>query len=101
MKLIKSKDQISELFKTGQFIKEKNLSIIYKNDQEEGVAFIAGKKLGNAVWRNKAKRRMRELVRINDFNSKDKKLLLIANKNTTECKFSELNANFNKLIDKI
>ncbi|MCF0232296.1 MAG: ribonuclease P protein component [Enterococcus sp.] len=101
MKLIKSKDQISELFKTGQFIKEKNLSIIYKNDQEEGVAFIAGKKLGNAVWRNKAKRRMRELVRINDFNSKDKKLLLIANKNTTKCKFSELNANFNKLIDKI
>lgn len=25
------------------------------------VAFIAGKKLGNAVWRNKAKRRMRAI----------------------------------------
>lgn len=27
------------------------------------VAFIAGKKLGNAVWRNAAKRRMREVCR--------------------------------------
>ena len=27
------------------------------------VAFIAGKKLGNAVWRNRAKRRMRSIYR--------------------------------------
>ena len=30
-----------------------------KHDREGRVAFIAGKKLGNAVWRNRAKRRMR------------------------------------------
>lgn len=32
-----------------------------QHDQEGRVAFIAGKKLGNAVWRNRAKRRMRGL----------------------------------------
>lgn len=30
-----------------------------QHDRKGRVAFIAGKKLGNAVWRNSAKRRMR------------------------------------------
>lgn len=34
-----------------------------EHDREGRVAFIAGKKLGNAVWRNRAKRRMRALCR--------------------------------------
>lgn len=41
------------------------LSLIFskakQHDHEGRVAFIAGKKLGNAVWRNRAKRRMREV----------------------------------------
>jgi ribonuclease P protein component len=34
-----------------------------QHGQRGRVAFIAGKKLGNAVWRNRAKRRMRALCR--------------------------------------
>lgn len=34
-----------------------------QHGQPGRVAFIAGKKLGNAVWRNKAKRRMRALCK--------------------------------------
>ena len=34
-----------------------------QHDLRGRVAFIAGKKLGNAVWRNAAKRRMRALCR--------------------------------------
>lgn len=34
-----------------------------QHDLPGRVAFIAGKKLGNAVWRNSAKRRMRALCR--------------------------------------
>ena len=34
-----------------------------QHDRNGRVAFIAGKKLGNAVWRNRAKRRMRALCR--------------------------------------
>ena len=35
-----------------------------QHDHDGRVAFIAGKKLGNAVWRNRAKRRMREACRL-------------------------------------
>ena len=35
-----------------------------RSDEECGrVAFVAGKRLGNAVWRNAAKRRMRAICR--------------------------------------
>lgn len=34
-----------------------------QHDPSGRVAFIAGKKQGNAVWRNAAKRRMREICR--------------------------------------
>lgn len=42
--------------------------MVLKSDEEHDhashgrVAFIAGKKLGNAVWRNSAKRRLRAIV---------------------------------------
>lgn len=39
------------------------LSTEGQHDRNGRVAFIAGKKLGNAVWRNRAKRRMREVCR--------------------------------------
>lgn len=74
METIKSSTEISELFATGKRIKTPFLTLIVKkrssgkntgNDEQHGpqgrVAFIAGKKLGNAVWRNQAKRRMRAL----------------------------------------
>lgn len=74
METIKSSTEISELFATGKRIKTPFLTLIVKkrssgkntgNDEQHGpqgrVAFIAGKKLGNAVWRNRAKRRMRAI----------------------------------------
>ena len=68
MDTIKSNLEISEIFSSGKHISSEYISFIIKqfNDQHDHqgrVAFIAGKKLGNAVWRNKAKRRMREICR--------------------------------------
>lgn len=74
METIKSSAEISQLFSTGKRIKTPYLTLIVgehtsdsdrAKDVQHGrcgrVAFIAGKKLGNAVWRNRAKRRMRAL----------------------------------------
>lgn len=74
MDTIKSSADISNLFAEGKRLKSAHLTFIVgkqnigettaggkRHDRNGRVAFIAGKKLGNAVWRNKAKRRMRAL----------------------------------------
>lgn len=76
MDTIKSSADISELFTVGTRLKSSYMTFIVKSRPAEEskveveqhgrkgrVAFIAGKKHGNAVWRNAAKRRMRALCK--------------------------------------
>ena len=63
---IKSSDEISLVFDKGRRFNTPYLTlIVVRNDEQHGqhgrVAFIAGKRQGNAVWRNRAKRRMRSI----------------------------------------
>ena len=75
MNTIKSSEEISTLFSLGYRIQTPYLTFIVRkrdcdkastksgHDHDGRVAFIAGKKLGGAVWRNKAKRRLRALCK--------------------------------------
>lgn len=70
MDIIKSSAEISHLFTHGKRIHTSYLTLIVLTQPHDRsmirdgrVAFVAGKKLGNAVWRNAAKRRMREVCR--------------------------------------
>lgn len=76
METITSSAEISQLFSSGKRLKTPYITFIvgeqtsehYRSNDEQHdhhgrVAFIAGKKLGNAVWRNSAKRRLRALCR--------------------------------------
>lgn len=67
MQTIKSRGEITVLFTQGRRVHTPYITLIVlpvkQHDQTGRVAFIAGKKLGNAVWRNSAKRRMREICR--------------------------------------
>ena len=76
METITSSTEISQLFSSGKRIKTPYVMFIVgerasetqrgadeQHDQCGRVAFIAGRKLGNAVWRNRAKRRLRALCR--------------------------------------
>ena len=65
---IKSKTDINKLFCVGRKITTKNVIALVtesldERDQEGRVAFIAGKRLGNAPTRNRAKRVLREAAR--------------------------------------
>ncbi len=69
MNIIKSSTEISHLFEYGTRYKCPFVTFIvnfYSDKQDNDspgkggrVAFIAGKKLGNSVWRNSARRRMK------------------------------------------
>ncbi|MCD8316070.1 MAG: ribonuclease P protein component [Eggerthellaceae bacterium] len=72
MDTIKSSRQISSLFANGKRLHTPYITLIFDtrgsdtaiddgHDQCGRVAFIAGKKQGKAVWRNRAKRRMRAI----------------------------------------
>lgn len=78
METIKSSQEISNLFDNGRSYSNRYVSFLIgkrssersgsKNKSNEHdlygrVAFIAGKRHGNAVWRNSAKRRLREICR--------------------------------------
>ena len=92
METIKSSKEIDLVFKNGEKISFPFLNLIVddKNNSISGkVAFIAGKKNGNAVWRNKSKRKLREVYQ--QINFKDEvKTLLIANKKIDNFKIEEM-----------
>lgn len=98
MEIIKSNEEISELFKIGKRISNQYVSFIFVklSSSDHGpcgrVAFIAGKKLGNAVWRNAAKRRMREIYRRVSSSVEDYRILFIA-------KSSLLSASYSKVLN--
>jgi ribonuclease P protein component len=65
---IKSTDEISSLFKTARkTVTTSFMALVAEVDEDRGpcgrVAFIAGKRLGSAPRRNRAKRLMREAAR--------------------------------------
>ena len=66
MDTIKSSIEISDIFANGKRFTASSITLLVQakaeHDQPGRVAFIAGKKLGNAVWRNSAKRRLRAIA---------------------------------------
>ena len=77
-----------------QILKDKNLNNII------AVGYTATKKLGNAVLRNKAKRKMRELARkvITKYGKKNYYYVLIAKSSIFKTSFLDLEIELKKII---
>lgn len=105
MDVIKSKQDIENIFKHGKWFKHSFVSILInkrvlnERDHISGrVAFIAGKKTGNAVERNKAKRLLREAARAQNLPYQNYDILLVASKQTKDMSFKQINEALAKVL---
>lgn len=103
MEIIKSSTEISLVFKKGRRLGKGSTRLIVlqhdeQHDQPGRVAFIAGKKNGNAVWRNRAKRRMRAACRDLGGPWTGYDVLFIANRETNSLDYQELIKGYGKSI---
>lgn len=94
METIKSREDISDLFSNGKRLHTPYLTLIVLPTKQHGprgrVAFIAGKKLGNAVWRNGAKRRMRAVCRELGGPWSDLDVVFLAKSGICKCSYSKV-----------
>lgn len=96
MDIIKSSTEISDLFSHGRRIHTHYFTLIVTSHNDRAnsssgrVAFIAGKKLGNAVWRNSAKRRMREVCRQAGGPLKGYDIVFLAKRKVCSADYSEV-----------
>lgn len=78
--------------------------IIKRNEKQHDlrgrVAFIAGKKLGNAVWRNRAKRRMRALCKDLNGPFPGYDVIFLARSNVSEADYGLMLSNLRKALVK-
>ncbi len=102
MDRIKSKKDIDTIFKTGSWQHHGLLKLLIcpceQRDQSGRVAFIAGKKTGGAVMRNKAKRMMREAFRLSE-RQPSAQCVFIATSKTKDAQLNQLITAINKLLD--
>lgn len=70
-----------------------------EHDPSGRVAFVAGKKNGNAVWRNSAKRRMREIARELGAPWAGFDVVFIAKRSTTSEMYSKVLHQTKKMVD--
>lgn len=102
---IRSSKDIECLFKTGKRIITRSIiALVGKVDEQRDhngrAAFIAGKRLGNAPFRNKAKRKLREAARIAGIPKNGLDIILIAKKEAYYGKPDEIADDMKQIIDR-
>ena len=103
MDIIKSSAEISNLFENGQRINTPFFTLIVLSDGKQHgrngrAAFVAGKRNGNAVWRNRAKRRMRALFRDSADDFGGMAVVFLARRNINNASYDDLSAHLRKAV---
>ena len=101
-KLLKTTD-FNDVRKRGRSWSDRNLILVvakresFNSNEHTRIGFIASKKIGNAVVRNKCKRRLRELIsKIEIVNGFD--LVFIARKSIVSSRYDEIQASVISLL---
>lgn len=107
---IKNKAEIEKLFNVGRRFNSRHLTLIVLKFNNDGrghdgrVAFIAGKKLGNAPQRNRAKRIMRHIaneLNIGDVTDEGYKIVFLAKKGILKEDYEKVKVSTRSLIESV
>ena len=105
VRTIKKRSEFVKLNKFGYRVRTTTLLLICLRDEKLigfEVGYTASKKVGKAVKRNFAKRRMRHVVLELLANFEQKyRFVFVANTNTAECKFSKLLSDARYCLEKV
>ena len=101
--IVKENRIFNDIIKNGKQYKNKNLVLYTKNNSSNKYyrfGISVGKKVGNAVIRNKLKRQMRMIIDLNKkYYENDKDYIIIVRKNCLNCSFEEINNSFLNLFN--
>ncbi|MCH3942658.1 MAG: ribonuclease P protein component [Atopobiaceae bacterium] len=103
MKTIKSKKEFGRVFRSGRRFNSPlvRIAIAECDEGDQGkVAFVAAKRLGNAAFRNRCKRVLREAARSLDLSGYNKDIILFATKATHDSHPDEVAVGLSNLIGK-
>lgn len=101
MKTIKSKRDFERVFSRGRRFNDQLLRIRVAASDEgapSGVAFVAAKRLGNAVFRNRCKRVLREAARLCGLPGDGYDVLLFATSRTHDSSPEQVATSLRKLL---
>lgn len=103
MKTIKSRQDFEKVFSRGRRYGHAlvRLTVLKRDDRQPGrVAFVAAKRLGNAVFRNRCKRVLREAARMCGLPAEGTDVILFATRGTYACSSIEVAAALRTLLNK-
>lgn len=99
--IVKEHKEFDDIIANGKYIKNRYFVIYNKESNYSYPRFgiAVGKKIGNAVTRNKFKRQIRMIINNNkNLFKNNKDYIIIIKKSSLDLKFSELNNNLLELI---
>lgn len=102
METIKSKREFEKVFTNGRRYGSSLVRLCVVRDQALGgkVAFVAAKRLGNAVFRNRCKRVLREAARTCEMPRTGAHVILFATRATHDATPNMVAADLNRLLAK-
>lgn len=101
METIRSKRDFEQVFTAGRRCGGKHVRLcVLRDPSRRGrVAFVAAKRLGNAVYRNRCKRVLREAARACDMPRAGADVILFATRSTHEARPDAVAGELRRLLD--